>query len=146
MVSRMLAKSVSSLECPWLPTSRYRQPLVENVPTQTRRMLKEDHGFYTCETPLMGREEHDRVQEGMPVSFVQEVEEHPESLKSWSRKIASEPWEEADERHSLAQSSSREERTRIFLSGAALRRHAVLPARQPPRLHRTHAVFGNEAP
>ena len=82
-------------------------------------MFKEDHGVYTCETPLMGREEHDCVQEGTPVSFhesfVQEVEEHPESLKSWSRKIASEPSVEAYERHSLAQSSPREERTRIFL-------------------------------
>ena len=115
----MLA-TVSSLECPWpRAIDSHLSSTCQRKLDEALGMFKEDHGFYTCETPLMGREEHDCVQEGTPVSFhesfVQEVEEYPESLKSWSRKIASEPWVEAYERHSLAQSSTRKERTRIFL-------------------------------
>ena len=88
-------------------------------------ILKEDHGFYTCETPVMGREEHDSVQDGMPVSlhesFHHEVVEHPESVKSWSRKIESEAWVEAYERHSLFRSSSRRLRMRWLVRSVQIR-------------------------
>ena len=88
-------------------------------------MLKEDHGFHTCETPVMGGEEHDSVQDGMPVSlhesFHQEVEEHPESMKSWSRNIESEPWVGAYERHSVVRSSSRRLRMRWLVPSVQIR-------------------------
>ena len=83
-------------------------------------MEKEDDDFYTMETPLLCREDHERVQEAMLVnppheSLAREVAESPDLLKSWSRKILSEPWVQAHERNPLVQSASREERPRILL-------------------------------
>ena len=85
----------------------------------TLGMKKEDDDFYTMETPLLSREDHERVQEAMLVnplheSVAREVAESPDLLESWSRKIESEPWVVAYEHHPLVQSASREERTKIL--------------------------------
>ena len=82
-------------------------------------MGKEDDDFYTMETPLLSREDHECDQEAMPVnplheSFAREVAGSPDLLESWSRRIESEPWVKAYERHPLVQSASREERRRIL--------------------------------
>ena len=67
--------------------------------------------------------DHERFQEAMldhPAHerFAPEVAESPDLLKSWSRKIESELWVKAYERHPLVQSASREERTRILSPSA----------------------------
>ena len=71
-------------------------------------------------TPLLSREDHERLQEAMLVnppheSFAREVSVSPDLLKFWSRKIASKPWVKAHERHPLVQSGSREERMLVAL-------------------------------
>ena len=58
-------------------------------------MEKEDDDFCTMETPLLTREDNERVQEAvlvnpLHVSFARQVAESPDLLKSWSRKIESE--------------------------------------------------------